>query len=194
MTGYISIQLSSDEECPLWFLRNALFAKLHKAIYDLNANDIAVSFPQAKQNVLGSVIRIHSAKEKLVELQNLNWLGGLSGYCKVSEVLPVPDKIKGYQNLSRIRQNMTDSKLKKRIEYQKEQGILSTDDEIRAYVKQYKNKMFKTGLSDPYLELQSVSTQQKYRIYIKFSDLLEQAIDGEFNRFGLSKTATVPVF
>jgi CRISPR-associated endonuclease Csy4 len=57
------------------------------------------------------------------------------------------------------------------------------DDNIQAYEKQYKVKMFKTGLSNPYLELQSTSTGNKYRLYINFGKLQEQSVDGKFNRF-----------
>lgn len=89
---------------------------------------------------------------------------------------------------------MSDAKLKKRIEYQQEKGVLKTDDEVKAYIKQYKNKMFVTSLNNPYLELQSISTANKYRLYIQFSDLQKEAISGKFNRFGLRKIATVPIF
>jgi CRISPR-associated endonuclease Csy4 len=66
---------------------------------------------------------------------------------------------------------------------------MSDDD-----VKSYKAKMCATGLDNPYLELQSKSTGEKYRLYITFGELFEQATSGEFNHFGLSKTATVPWF
>ena len=193
MTHYIEILFNPDDECPLWFLRNALCTKLHKAIFDLSATDIGISFPQVNTR-LGCVIRIHSTQSRLQQLQNLNWLGGLSGYCKVSEILPVPDKVNGYQTISRIRQTMSDAKLKKRIEYQKTQGILQTSDNVEAYIKQYKNKMFATSLNNPYLELQSVSTNSLYRLYLQFGKLQNETTGGEFNRFGLSSVATVPIF
>ena len=193
MTYYLIIKLLPDEECDLPFLRNALFNKLHKAIHDLKATDIGISFPQMKIK-LGCVIRIHSNQDKLQALQNLNWLGGLSGYCKVSEILPVPDKVDGYQTVSRIRQNMSIARLQKKIAHQKSKGYLKTADDIKAYEKQYKTKMFKTGLDNPYLELQSTSTNNKYRLYVQFGTPQKEAVTGEFNRFGLSKTATVPIF
>lgn len=193
MTHYLEIKFLPDEECDLPFLRNALYQKLHKAIYDLKATNIGISFPQAKTK-LGCVIRIHSTKLSLENLQNLNWLGGLSGYCKISEILPVPDKVKGYQTISRIRQTMTNAKLNRTVAYQKTQGILKAEDEVKKYQNQYKAKMLANGLDAPYLELQSTSTSNKYRLYISFGDLQKQPTDDKFNRFGLSKTATVPIF
>ena len=193
MTHYLNLTLLSDEEVPLYFLRNKTYTKLHKALCDLNATDIGISFPQADKR-LGCVIRIHSTKNRLDELQTKNWLGGLSGYCKISEISPVPDKIKGYQTFSRIRQTMTDAKLKQRIKYQKSQGVLSTDEEVKEYARQYKAAMFKTGLDNPYLELQSISTGNHYRLYIAFGELQTKPVSGKFNRFGLSSIATIPLF
>lgn len=193
MTYYQDIELYPDNEIDIAFLRNKVYTKLHKAIFDLSATDIGISFPQSDKK-LGCIIRIHSAQGRLNKLQNLNWLGGLSGYCKVGDILPVPDKVDGYLTVSRIRQNMSISKMQKRITHQKATGCLKTDDDIKAYEKQYKAKMFKTGLDNPYLELQSTSTGNKYRIYIAFGAIQKQPASGEFNKFGLSPTATVPIF
>lgn len=193
MNYYQDVAIHPDAEMRENVLLNKVYQKLHKAIFNLKANDIGVSFPQAKVK-LGCVIRLHSTQNRLQVLHTLNWLGGLSGYCKISEILSVPEKIKGYQILSRIRQTMTDAKLKKRIEYQQQQGVLNADDKVKEYIKQYKEKMFKTSLDKPYLELQSISTGGKYRLYITFGELQKQAVNSKFNRFGLSKTATVPIF
>jgi CRISPR-associated endonuclease Csy4 len=192
MTRYQDLELLPDVELPIFFIRNKVYTKLHKAIFDLNASDIGVSFPQAKER-LGCVIRIHSTKDRLNELQKLNWLGGLAGYCQVGEVFSVPDEVKGHQVISRIRQTMSMAKLSKKIAYLQKKGYLK-DNEADSYKKQYKAKLFATGLDNPYLELQSVSTGSKYRLYIQFGELQQQAVIGEFNRFGLSKTATIPVF
>ncbi len=193
MNYYLDIKIKPDAEMQENWLLNKVCTKLHKAIFDLSATDIGISFPQSDKK-LGCIIRIHSTQGRLNKLQNLNWLGGLSGYCKVGDILPVPDKVDGYLTVSRIRQNMSISKMQKRITHQKATGCLKTDDDIKAYEKQYKAKMFKTGLDNPYLELQSTSTGNKYRIYIAFGAIQKQPASGEFNKFGLSPTATVPIF
>lgn len=202
MNYYLDLTLLPDEEVPIFFIRNKVYAKLHKAIFDLSTSNIGASFPNLKKAKksdknkmnFGEIIRIHSTQDRLNKLQNLNWLGGLSGYCKVGDILPVPDKIKGHQAISRIRQNMSLAKMQKKITHQKAKGYLKTGDDINAYEKQYKAEMFKTGLDNPYLELQSTSTNNKYRLYINFGALQKQLTVGKFNHFGLSKTATVPIF
>lgn len=54
--------------------------------------------------------------------------------------------------------------------------------------------MFSQGLDAPYLELQSASNGHRHRRYIEFGELLDAPVRGEFDSFGLSKTATVPWF
>ena len=63
-------------------------------------------------------------------------------------------------------------------------------EEIRAY----KAKMFSQGLDNPYVELISGSNGHQHRRYIEFSELQSNFVEGEFDHFGLSRTATVPWF
>jgi CRISPR-associated endonuclease Csy4 len=86
MNRYLDVKIKPDAEMPENWLLNKVYTKLHKAIFDLLATDIGISFPQAKIK-LGCIIRIHSTQKKLQQLQSLNWLGGLSSYCIVSEIL-----------------------------------------------------------------------------------------------------------
>ena len=204
MDYYLDLKMSPDDEVPLYFIRNKIVTKLHKALHDLNQNQIGVSFPNCTKRQksggvyfigkLGDTIRLHGSQTDLQILQNTNWLGGLSGYCEVSDILPVPETVEGYRTVSRVQPTMTLAKLKKRVEYQKANGDLKTDAEVEAYKKQYKAKMFAASLDNPYLELQSASTGENYRIFINFGEIQSQPVAGEFNRFGLSKTATIPWF
>ena len=108
----------------------------------------------------------------------------MSGYCNVSDILPVPDLVQ-YRTVSRKQSNMTQSKFNRLIK----RGSIT-----EAEAKQYKAKMFTKGLDNPYLELQSGSNGHKHRRYIEFGELLDNPVAGEFDQFGLSKTATVPWF
>ncbi len=183
MNYYQCIQLLPDEESPVYFLRNICFTKLHKALHTLQSTDIGVSFP-SYQDKLGDTIRLHGSESRLAELQEMNWLGGVSGYCDVSGIQTVPSDVK-HRNISRIQSNMTASKLRRLIK----RGSINADD-----AKQYQAKMFSQGLANPYLELDSASNGHKHRRYIQFGELVTQPVKAEFDHFGLSKTATVPWF
>jgi CRISPR-associated endonuclease Csy4 len=183
MNHYIDIVLKPDAEMRENVLMNKVYTKLHKTLCDSNSNDLGISFPRWKV-LLGRVLRLHGTKERLEALQKTNWLGGLSGYCDVAEILSVPENIQ-HRVVSRIQTTMSPAKLARLIK----RGSIT-----EAEVKAYKAKMFTKGLDNPYLELESTSNGLKYRRYICFSELANQAVAGEFDGFGLSKVATIPWF
>ena len=183
MDYYLDIKIVPDEEVPIYFIRNKVYSKLHKALFSLSATDIGISFPNYKVK-LGNIIRLHGSENSLQKLQDTNWLGGLSGYCDVSSIQAIPNKVT-YRTISRIQSNMTDAKLRRLIK----RGSISEDK-----IKGYKAKMFQQGLDNPYLELESMSTGHKHRRYIAFGEFAQSITAGDFDFFGLSKTATIPWF
>ncbi len=183
MNHYINIFLLPDPEFPATVLMNSIYTKLHKALHNLKSTTIGVSFPRY-QTTLGNLLRIHGTISDLNDLQGFDWIGGMRGYCNVSEALPVPDET-NYRTVSRKQTNMSQSKLRRLIK----RGSIKGDE-----IKQYKEKMFISGLDNPYVELLSGSNGKKHRRYIKFGELLDHPALGEFDQFGLSKVATVPWF
>ncbi|MDQ6990270.1 MAG: type I-F CRISPR-associated endoribonuclease Cas6/Csy4 [Mariprofundaceae bacterium] len=183
MKCYIDVQLKPDAEMRENVLLNKVYTKFHKALSTMKSTDIGVSFPKYRVK-LGDVIRVHGSRDRLMTLQSVNWLGGLSGYCDVNDISPVPEKVK-YRVVSRIQSNMTEAKLRRLLK----RGSLAPEE-----LKEYKAKMFTKGLDNPYLELESGSNGHKHRRYIQFSDRLDDSVAGKFDQFGLSKIATVPWF
>lgn len=184
MDNYIDIQIQPDAEMRENVLLNKVYTKLHKALWDLKARDIGVSFPKAKV-LLGNVIRVHSTFERLQELNEMKWLGGLFGYCLHSDIQQVPSTVK-YIKVSRWQHNMSESHLRRLIK----RGSI-TQEKIKAY----KAKMFTKQMTTlPFLEIESTSTGKHHRRYIKVSEILDEPIKGEFDSFGLSKCATIPWF
>lgn len=183
MDYYIDIEIKPDVEMRESPLINLVYNKLHKALVKLKSEQIGVSFP-GYQIKLGRLLRLHGDKTDLQNLQGLNWLGGIAGYCNISDVKNVPADAK-YRTISRIRTNMSKSKLKRL----KRRGSITPDEE-----KIYKAEMFSQGLDNPYLDLESGSTGQKHRRFIQFGHLLDQPVAGKFDSYGLSKDATVPWF
>jgi len=183
MEHYIDIQIQPDAEMNESFLLNKLYSKLHKALFGLTAYDIGVSFPEY-QLKLGRTLRIHGSEERLSELQQLNWLGGLNGYCKVTTIQAVPAHA-SYRTVSRVQPNMTHAKLQRLLK----RGRIS-----EAELKAYKTKMFSQGLDNPYLELESTSNGHRHRRYIAFGEIYPKPVSGKFDFFGLSRTAMIAWF
>lgn len=183
MDYYIDIEIKPDADMRESPLMNLVYTKFHKALVTFKTEQIGVSFP-GYQIKLGRLLRLHGDKTNLHNLQGLNWLGGVVGYCEISDVKNVPADVK-YRTVSRIRTNMSKSKL----ERLKLRGSITPDEE-----KTYKAKMFSHGLDNPYLDLESGSTGQKHRRFIYFGPLMDQPAAGKFDSYGLSKVATVPWF
>ncbi len=183
MNSYLDINLQPDTEMPWNWLMNTVYTKLHKTLFDLKSNSIAVSFPDYKLT-LGTVLRLHGNEDDLRVLQQHNWLGGMSGYCRAGEIAPVPESV-AYRNIRRMQSKMTQAKLNRLIK----RGSIT-----EAETKHYRAMMFTKSLDNPYVELTSASNGHKYRRYIELGPLLDKPIAGEFDQFGLSKTATVPWF
>jgi CRISPR-associated endonuclease Csy4 len=183
MDYFTDIKLLPDAEIPATVLMNAIYTKLHKALCDLHSTNIGISFPKYKVT-LGDVLRIHGKEPVLNDLQGLDWIGGMKGYCKISDIVPVPAGSK-FRTISRKQPTVSQSKLNRLIK----RGSITEDE-----VKNYKAKMFTKGLDNPYVELVSGSNGQRHRRYIEFGELQDSPVEGEFDQFGLSKIATVPWF
>ncbi|MBE8233707.1 MAG: type I-F CRISPR-associated endoribonuclease Cas6/Csy4 [Endozoicomonadaceae bacterium] len=183
MNHYIDIQIKPDAEMRENVLLNKVYTKLHKALYALKSTAIGISFPHYAVK-LGKMIRIHGIESDLLALQSTKWLGGLSGYCDVSNITPIPDNVQ-YRTISRKQTTMSPAKLKRLI---KRNSIPPED------INQYKKLMFTKGLDNAYLEMESSSNGHKHRRFIEFGALRDLSTEGVFDSFGLSKIATIPWF
>lgn len=183
MNHYLDIKLFPDAEIASSVLMNAVYIKLHKVLCDLGSTAIGVSFPKYGVT-LCDLLRLHGNEARLSALRQPNWLGGMSGYCTLSEIKEVPADTK-HRTISRKQTTMSQSKLNRLLK----RGSITEED-----VKNYKAKMFTKGLDNPYVELVSGSNGQRHRRYIEFGPLLDKPVPGSFDQFGLSKTATVPWF
>jgi CRISPR-associated endonuclease Csy4 len=189
MDFYIEIKILSDPEFPEPILINAAFKKLHKKLHDLTASKIGVSFPEYKV-LLGNVLRLHGTEGALSAIADTKWLGGLAGYCEISEIKKVPARAK-YRTVSRWQPTMSEANLRRLIKRGQVRGRPLSEEEIKSY----RTKMLdKQSTKLPYIELQSGSNGHRHRRYIQFGELRDQPVEGEFDAFGLSKTATIPWF
>jgi CRISPR-associated endonuclease Csy4 len=183
MDSYIDIRLKTDAEMREAELNSKVFTKFHKALVTLNTNQIGISFPQVNLK-LGSLFRIHGEASLLNDLQGLEWLGPLSGYCQLSDILAVPENTQ-YRVVSEKRSNMSAAKLRRLIA----RGTIDKEGE-----KRYKVKMLSQGFDNPYLDLFSSSTEQVYRKFFEFSEVKDEPSSGTFDTYGLSSTASIPWF
>ncbi|MEA2029338.1 MAG: type I-F CRISPR-associated endoribonuclease Cas6/Csy4 [Campylobacterota bacterium] len=188
MDYYIDIELFPKGELRENILLNQLYTEFHKRLYDLKSSDIGVSFPRYRKK-LGDVFRIHGDQESLEQLQSQMWIVKYEKNYHISKIKPIPKSVK-YRIVSRVQQNMSQSKLRRLIKRAEEgKGGFSQED-----IKKYKIKMLQGGLGNPFVDLISGSNGKRHRRFIDFGDISNEPKEGSFDSFGLSREATIPWF
>ena len=188
MDHYIDIELFPKKELRENILLDQLYTEFHNRLYDLNLTTVGVSFPNYRKK-LGDLFRIHGSQESLETLQSEQWIKKYEKNYHVSKIKPISKSVK-YRTIARVQQTMSQSKLRRLIKRVEEgKGGINSED-----IKKYKIEMLQGGLDNPYVELVSGSNGKRHRRFIKFGDIQDSEVKGEFDLFGLSKVSTVPWF
>lgn len=187
MDHYVDIQLRPDPEFPSSVLMGALVGKLHRALVAFEANDIGISFPgyAKRPRTLGDKLRVHGAASALNGLMARDWLSGMGDYLSVTETEAVPNDVR--HRVVRRRQLKTNAeRLRRRRAKRHRETLEQARERIPDHVER------KTDL--PFVTLRSLSTGQRFSLFIEQGEILSHPQCGTFNRYGLSQGATVPWF
>lgn len=188
MTHYLDICLIPDPEFTALDLMDALYAKLHRALVNLRNEQIGVSFPVAGAGKmgLGEVLRLHGSETDLGALMALHWLTGMRDHVELSDVKAIPSDCQKYRMVSRVQAKSNPERERRRLMRRK--GL----DEVTA-----QSKIPDTSaqmLNLPHVRLRSQSTGQKFCLFIQQGEAVSVPTQGIFNTYGLSSTATIPIF
>ncbi|MFN3712430.1 MAG: type I-F CRISPR-associated endoribonuclease Cas6/Csy4 [Alcanivoracaceae bacterium] len=187
MDHYIDIRLRPDPEFPAAMLMGALYGKLHRALVDLQADDIGVSFPghKLRPRMLGDQLRLHGSAGALASLMAQPWLVGMHDHIVVSSASRAPTEAK--HCLVRRRQFKTNVE---RLRRRRMRRHGETPELVRQRIPDSVEK--KVDL--PFVTLRSRSTGQSFSLFIEHGEPQRGPVDGPFNQYGLSSQATVPWF
>jgi CRISPR-associated endonuclease Csy4 len=189
MDHYLEIRLLPDPEFVPTILMNALFAKLHRALVDLGSTRIGISFPgltkDQKCRGVGECLRIHGALDDLHGLMGMPWLTGMRDHTLVHGPEPIPDQVEQCR-VRRVQAKSSPVRLRRRLMRRKG---LSEEDARRTLPDERAKR-----LELPYIAIASRSTGQAFRLFIDQQPSATQRMEGDFNHYGLSGTATVPWF
>jgi CRISPR-associated endonuclease Csy4 len=189
MNHFVDIEILENPDIQPATLLNSLFGKFHKAL--VQADDglqIGISFPKCKSvgfPTLGNVLRLHGEEEKLLLFIAMNWYSTLIDYLSVSKVQTIPKEV-NFAHIKRIQIQSNAERLRRR--FMKRHGVnaetakLKIPDSVAQITKL------------PWLQVRSASTAQGFRLFIEIGKVSKTAVSGSFNRYGLSATATVPIF
>ncbi|GAA3902194.1 type I-F CRISPR-associated endoribonuclease Cas6/Csy4 [Halomonas cibimaris] len=180
MTHYMDIRLRPDPEFPEVFLLRALYSKLHRVLFDLDANDIGVSFPQhrvgVKARTMGNHLRLHGSRERLEKLAQTGWLNGMRDHVMVSDIAQVPESARHVVVRRRQFNTGSESRAKR---YAKRHGI-SMEEARTLYQKPAARR-----IELPYVQFNSRSTQEQFCLFIEHGKPKETSVEGTFNHYGL---------
>ncbi|WP_345785778.1 type I-F CRISPR-associated endoribonuclease Cas6/Csy4 [Gemmatimonas sp.] len=176
-----------DPDFPEHQLLASLYSKLHRVLVGRTTIQIAVSFPgyTLAPPQLGDRLRCIGTPPDLASLVALDWLGGMRSFVAASTVSEVPVQAT-YRSLRRVQAKSNPERLRRR--QMRRHGI--TTEEARQRIPDAGAERLRL----PFLQLSSSSTGQHFRLFLKLGPAESAPVPGSFNAFGLSSTATIPVF
>lgn len=190
LTHYFELRAVPQIEISQVEVINQLMQCLHLNLVNHQGN-IAVSFPcygRPQKKTVGGIIRLHGPKLPLMALyEALANVALIRDYAITLPILPIPDKVTGYSRLIRVNPK-GQSALRRAEKRLTAQGKWSLDVKQKMV-----EKWGNVHLDYPHLCLKSHSTGQQFILWLK-QQSCNEPIQGEFNSYGLSRSATVPVF
>lgn len=191
MKYFIDITLLPDAEANLGFLWQKVYQQIHLALVENKSGEnqslVAISFPEygTKAFPLGSKLRLMAEEATLLEALNLSkWLNRLTDYCHYTTVKPIPG-VTEHAVFSRKQFNSNVERLARRRAKRKNESY----EQALAHFEGYENEQSEL----PYINSQSLSKDERFRLFIQ-QDKNQNNVPGVFDCYGLSKTATVPLF
>lgn len=184
MDYYLDITLLPDPEFEEQVLLNALFSKFHRGMSQTVPGQVGVSFPDFGKR-LGARLRLHGSAAALDKLMAVGWMKGMGDYSRVSAIQDVP-AVCQYRTVRRVQAKSVWNKRRRSIA----KGWL-TEEEAETRIPDSQQKDLKHL---PFLQIKSLSNGNNMRVYIEHGEIVTALVDGTFNSYGLSTTATIPWF
>jgi len=197
MKYYLDITLLPDAEANLGFLWQKVYQQIHIVLADNkiaeNQSAIAVSFPKYgdKEFPLGDKLRLLADQQALLEqLDIAKWLNRLTDYTHATSIKSVPSSVNEYACFKR---KAVKSELKRAVSLA---NHLSKP--VEEVVKFRQDKGLNQNSKLPFIHMESqkpteTGQKNKFRLFIE-RHLYDSSVEGNFDCYGLSKTATIPWF
>jgi len=202
MNYFVEIKLLKQAEISMYFIWSKVFAQLHLAFVECkDQNDkipVGISFPEYMFDsekgfgMLGSKIRLFAQnKDALITLDLAKWLNRIQDYLQISDLLDVPHSaINNYACFHRKQLKSNPERLARRRA--KKDSSITYEEALKKYSKPATCFL-------PFIQMESQSTQvgkngkHHFRLFIMRREV-ENPQAGVFNCYGLSDSATVPLF
>lgn len=192
MKFYQDITILPDAETTSGFLLQKIYGQLHLALVEMKTENenpnIAVSFPEYAKSVfpVGNKLRLIAVEQaQLLQLDITRWLSRLTDYAHCTSIKKVPAQVDKHVCFKRVQFDTNIARLARRRARRKNESY----EQAIKHFHEFKEQETKL----PYINVYSLSNGKRFRLFIK-QEIESEEILGEFNCYGLSKTATVPWF
>ncbi len=185
---YIDIKILPNAEIPVATMMGELYTRLHHRLVQMRTDQIAVSFPQCREEpvTIGDTIRIIGPDSVLRECTTGTWMKRFMDFARISDIQSVPDNVE-WKNLNKVRgARSVDSE---RRRYKKRFNVSDPD-----VIKKIPDRKIQP-MNMPFLWVRSTSTGQNYPLFFRITkSAQDNQREWTFNSFGLSKTSEIPWF
>ena len=183
-THYIEIKAIPQVDMLQTEVISFCLQKLHQILPHFEGR-IGLAFPAyGNDKTLGGIIRLFGSENDCdsvyIKLQELR------DYALLSEVMPIPEKVRSYRIYQRV-QMKGQSAIRRAEKRLTAQGKWSEEVRQNMLQKQSIQRIY------PHAHLKSSSTKQQFILAIK-SVYKAKSVEGSFSAYGLSQKATVPHF
>ncbi|QEH45289.1 type I-F CRISPR-associated endoribonuclease Cas6/Csy4 [Aggregatibacter actinomycetemcomitans] len=183
-THYIEIKAIPQVDMLQTEVISFCLQKLHQILPHFGGR-IGLAFPSyGNDKTLGGIIRLFGTENDCGFIHFK--LQSLRDYALISEVMPIPEKVRSYRIYQRV-QPKGQSAIRRAEKRLTAQGKWNEEVLQNMLQKQATQRIY------PHVHLKSSSTKQQFILAIK-SVHQTKAVEGVFSAYGLSQTATVPHF
>ncbi|KGQ69416.1 hypothetical protein OA57_11710 [Chelonobacter oris] len=215
MQYYQEITIIKSPEISPYFIWSKLYTQLHLALVEVLNSDrtshIGVSFPEYQciedecnpVKTLGNKLRVFAHTKQELEALNLSkWLARLTDYVHIRSVQNVPQNVTQHGIVSRLRQKSNNDRITRAyakrhhlsFEAAKEERIHTFAEKHQLSYEQSLQHYHNPTLKErPFIKIQSLHSKLQYSLEIE-QTIVESAVEGGFNSYGLSSKTTVPLW
>lgn len=200
MKFYFEIQLITSSEISEYFLWSKLYQQVHLALASTkdqnNLVPIGVAFPEYcdQEHQLGRILRLFANEEST--LRDLNLVSRLQNfaqdYLNITSIRNVPSNISTFAVYQR---KQSKSSIERIVRRKAKRDGTSEEEAKKKMAENYKsqNNYNPRLIKDPFINMISLSSQQRFRLFI-YKSIVSEPKDEGFNCYGLSQISTVPEF
>lgn len=187
MGHYFEMAIRPDPDFVVETIINSVYNRFHLILADQKELNIGISFPDYDLSAkrLGSRLRFHGEVNHLTVLKPLLQQGGVQDYVSSTEIQVLPQTSE-YVAVHRVQVKSNPLRLARR--YARRHQI--TEEEALLKYQSAKSEY----VSLPYVVMNSRSSGQRFRLFIRQERVNENNGKGRFNTYGLSKEATLAYF